>query len=158
MISFWGFQDFSIYLAKCFFFITFKFSLFEFCLLIWTSFSKEQCKLNSSINFFIMQSMTMCREIITMRVPKRPFVFSQLNTKFYSCTQMAIRFFPAKYEILRLYPNGHSFFTAKCKILETVPKRPFMFLQRNIEFWKLYPNSHLYFPQGNTKSNNLSSI
>ena len=100
-----------------------------------------------------------------------------LNSTFHynAGTQAAIRFFTvkyqilqlhpnghsfstAKYEILQLYPNGHSFFTVKCKILKTLPKRPFMFLQRNIEFWKLYPNSHLYFPQGNTKSNNLSSI
>ena len=53
----------------------------------------------------------------TMRVPKRPVAFLQENTKFYSCTQTAIRFF-----------------TAKHKILQTATKRPFMFLQRNIEF------------------------
>ena len=54
---------------------------------------------------------------------KRPFVFLQQNTKFYSCIQTAIRF-----------------------------------LEGNREFLKLYPNGHSYFPQGNTKSNYLSSI
>ena len=29
----------------------------------------------------------------TMHVPKRPFIFLQRNTKFYSCTQTVIRFF-----------------------------------------------------------------
>ena len=28
-------------------------------------------------------------------------------------TKEAIRFYTAKYEILQLYPNGHSFFTTK---------------------------------------------
>ena len=37
--------------------------------------------------------------------------------------------FTGKYKILQLHPNGHSFFTAKCKILEIVPERPFSFLQ-----------------------------
>ena len=31
-------------------------------------------------------------ELHLIRVPKRPFVLLQQNTKFYSCTQMAIRF------------------------------------------------------------------
>ena len=60
-------------------------------------------------------------------VPKRPFVFLQQNTKFYCCTQTAIRFFTAKYKILQLYPNGNSFFTVKYKILQ------------------LYPNVHSFF-------------
>ena len=52
---------------------------------------------------------------LSMRVPKLPVIFLQENTKFYSCTQTAIRFS-----------------TTKHKILKTVTKRPFMFLQRNI--------------------------
>ena len=44
-----------------------------------------------------------------MRVPERPLVSLQRNTKLYSCTQTVIRFFTAKYEILKLYPNGHTF-------------------------------------------------
>ena len=74
--------------------------------------------------------------------------FSQQNTKFYSCTQTAICFFKAKYEILQLYPNISSFF--------------FFFLQRNTKFYsctqttirfftakyeilQLYPNGHSFF-------------
>ena len=51
-----------------------------------------------------------------MRIPQRSLVFSQRNTKFYSCTQTTIRFFTAKYKISQFYPNGHSFFTAKYEI------------------------------------------
>ena len=66
-----------------------------------------------------------------MRVHKRPFVSSQQNTKFYGCTQTVIRFFTAKYEILQLYPNGHSFFHSEMRNFTGVPKRPFVLLQRN---------------------------
>ena len=81
-----------------------------------------------------------------------------------ACTQTAIRFFTAKYEILQLYPNGHSFFlTAIYEILQlspnghsfffyreirnftVTPKRSFVFLQRNAKFWKLYQNGHSFF-------------
>ena len=47
-----------------------------------------------------------------MRAPKEPLVV-----------------FTGKYKILQLHPNGHSFFPAKCKILEIAPERPFGFLQ-----------------------------
>ena len=62
-----------------------------------------------------------------MRVLKRPFVFLQRDTKFCSCTQTVI-----------------CFLTAKCKILKTVPKRPFIFHseRRNLE---LYANYHSLF-------------
>ena len=62
-------------------------------------------------------------------VPKRPSVFLQRNTKFQSCTQAAIRFFTAKYEILKLYQNGHPFFYSEIRNFKVVPKRPFVFLQ-----------------------------
>ena len=53
-----------------------------------------------------------------------------------ACTHAVIRFSKAKYKILQLYPNEHSFFstqtaihffTEKCKILKTAPKRSFVF-------------------------------
>ena len=69
-----------------------------------------------------------------MRVPKQPPVFLQRNTKFQSCTQMAICFFTAQCKILKLYPSGHfSFFTMKYRILKVVPKRPFVFPARKYE-------------------------
>ena len=51
-----------------------------------------------------------------------------------ACTQAAICFFTAKYEILQLHPNGHSFFYREIRNLTVVPKRPFVFLQRNAKF------------------------
>ena len=62
-----------------------------------------------------------------MCVPKRPFFFSQRNTKFYSCTQMAIRF---------LQQN------TKFRI---VPKRPCVLWLRNTKFLKLFRNFNLLF-------------
>ena len=50
-------------------------------------------------------------------VPKRPSVFYSEMQNFETCAQTALRLF-----------------TTKHKILKTVTKRPFMFLQRNIEF------------------------
>ena len=44
-------------------------------------------------------------------VYKWSFIFSQRNTKFYSCLQTVIHFFTAKYEILQLCSNGHLFLT-----------------------------------------------
>ena len=44
-----------------------------------------------------------------MRVPKRPFVFLQQNTKFYSCTRTATCYYTAKYETLQLHSKGHLF-------------------------------------------------
>ena len=52
-------------------------------------------------------------------------IFMNLNIN--ACTQAAIRFFTAKYKILQLYPNGHSFFYGKMQNLE------------------LYPNDHSFF-------------
>ena len=85
--------------------------------------------------FDICIKFTLSAVISTIGVPKRPFVFSQQSTKFYSCTQtairfftvkyeilqftqMIIRFFTTKYEILQLYPNGHSFFNSEIRNLE----------------------------------------
>ena len=50
-----------------------------------------------------------------------------MNLNINACTQAAIRFFTAKYKILQLYPNGHSFFYGKMQNLE------------------LYPNDHSFF-------------
>ena len=47
----------------------------------------------------------------------------------------------------------HCFFYKEIQNFKIVPKLPFVFLQRNTEFWELYPNGHSYFPQGNTKCN-----
>ena len=80
-----------------------------------------------------------------MRVPKWPFIFLELNAKFYSCTQTAIRYFTAKYKILQLYSNDHHFFTVKCKISKLFPNSHFSFLQRNTKFWRLHPNGHSFF-------------
>ena len=75
-----------------------------------------------------------------------------------------------------MYPNNLLYFYSEIQNFKVVLKWPFVFLQRNAkfwnctqaaislflqwntEFWKLYPNDHLFFPQGNTKSNYLSSI
>ena len=43
------------------------------------------------------------------------------------CIQAGICFFTAKYEILQLYPNGHSFFKAKYKILQLYPNNNSIF-------------------------------
>ena len=61
---------------------------------------------------------------------KQLWVDASVVTQINACTQTAICFFTAKY-----------------KILKTVPKRAFRFLQ-----------GHSYFPQGNTKSDYLLSI
>ena len=80
-------------------------------------------------------------------VPKRPFVFLQQNTKFYSCTQSAIRFLQrnAKFRIVPKWPFVFSI--TKHKILKFVPKRPFV-LQNEIEpFSKkcdIYCNKHYW--------------
>ena len=79
-----------------------------------------------------------------MRVPKRPFVFSLRNTKFYSCTQTAIRLFTAEYEILQLCPNGHFFFHSEIQNFTVVPKRLFIFYSE-IQNLELFPNGHSIF-------------
>ena len=78
-----------------------------------------------------------------------------------ACTQDAIRFFIAKYEILTVAPKlpfiflrrDTTFcsctqtairFTAKCKVLKSVPKRPFVFLGEIINL-EWYPNCHSFF-------------
>ena len=72
---------------------------------------------------------------------KRPFVFLQWNAKFCNSSQAAISFF---------YNETQDF--------ENCTQTAIRFLQRNTEFWKLYLNGNSYFPQGNTRSNYLSSI
>ena len=57
-------------------------------------------------------------------------------------------FFTAKYEILRLYPNSHSFcfFHSEIQNFAVVPKRPFVFffLQQNTKF-KIVSDAHSFF-------------
>ena len=60
-------------------------------------------------------------------VYKWSFIFSQRNTKFYSCLQTVIHFFTAKYEILQLSTNGHSFFHSEIRNFTVVFKRSFVF-------------------------------
>ena len=55
-------------------------------------------------------------------------------------------------------PNGHSFFYIEAQNFENCTHAVIRFLQRYTELWKLYPNGHYYFPQGNAKSNYLSSM
>ena len=116
-----------------------------------------------TILMFVQYSSSSCNRIISfnetfhnfygpiMRVPKRPVVFLQENTKFYSCTQTAIRFLERNAKFWNLYPNGHSFFynetqnfencnqtaihvfATKYRILKVVPKRPFVFSTRKYE-------------------------
>ena len=59
-----------------------------------------------------------------------------------ACAQTAIRFFTAKYEILQLHANGHSFFYSEMRNFNVVPKRPFVLLLRNT---KLFQNFNLLF-------------
>ena len=61
-------------------------------------------------------------------VSKRPFVFLQRNTKFYSCTQTTIRFFLQQNTKFRI-----------------VPKRPFVLWLRNTKFLKLFRNFNFLF-------------
>ena len=68
-------------------------------------------------------------------VPKRPFVILQRNTKFYSCTQTAVRFFATNFKILKLYRNGYFVMLQRNKkFFKTAPKRQFAFLEQNTEF------------------------
>ena len=67
-------------------------------------------------------------------VPKRPFVFSQRSTKFYSCTETAILFLTAKYEILQFYPNGLSFFYSEMKNFKNCTQTAIRFSQQNKKF------------------------
>ena len=108
--------------------------------------------------------------------PSGHLFFSQRHTTFYSCIQTTIYFFTtkhniletapkrpfvfftAKHNILQLYPKGHLFFYNETQHFEKCAQKTICFLLRNTELWKLYPNGHLYFPQGNAKSNYLSSI
>ena len=102
-----------------------------------------------------------------MRVPKRSFVFLQRNTKFYSCTQTAshslfyseIRNFTIaskrlfvfdstmrKFTVVPKWPYVFVFFfTAKYKILKTVPKRPYVLSLRNTRILKLHQNSFRFW-------------
>ena len=84
------------------------------------------------------------------------------SKQFNACTQTAIRFFTAKYEILQLYPNGLSFFYSKIRNFENctqtairfsqqnkkfsnVPELPFILWLQNTKFLKLLRNSHVLF-------------
>ena len=80
-----------------------------------------------------------------MRVPKWPFVFLQQNANFYSCTQSAIRYFTAKYEILQLYSNGYSFFYSEMRNFETLPKQPFRFIKTKHKILKTSPKRPFVF-------------
>ena len=51
-----------------------------------------------------------------------------------ACTHAVIRFSKAKYKILQLYPNEHSFFYSKTRNFTVLPKRQFIFLQKNAKF------------------------
>ena len=79
-----------------------------------------------------------------------------------ACTQEAIGFFTAKYEILQLYPNGLSFFYSEMQNFENctqtairfsqqnkkfsnVPKLPFILWVQNKNFLKLFRSSHVLF-------------
>ena len=112
---------------------------------------------SKKLDYYIIPTLVVDKPDV-MRVPKWPFVIFQRNAKCYSCTQTAIHYFAAEYEILQLYSNGHSFFYSEMQNFENCTQMAIRFLQRNTGFWKLYPNGHSYFPQGNTKSNYLSSI
>ena len=80
-----------------------------------------------------------------MRAPKWPFVFLQRNAKIYSCTQTAICYFTAKYEISQLYSNGHSFFYSELKNFETLPKQPFCFFTTKHNNLKTAPKRPFVF-------------
>ena len=80
-----------------------------------------------------------------MCVPKWPFVFLQRNAKFYSCTQTAICYFTAKYEILQLYSNGHSLFYSEMQNFETLPKQPFRFFTTKHKILKTAPKRPFVF-------------
>ena len=105
-------------------------------------------------------------------VPKRPFVFLQRSTKFYSCTQTVIRFLQrstkfysctqtsirflqrnTKFRIVPKWPLF--FFITKQKILKCVPKRPFVFQNEIENFESCTQTANSYFPQVNTKSTYL---
>ena len=79
-------------------------------------------------------------------VAKRPFLTLHWNTKFHSCTQTAIRFFAAKWKILKLRRRPFRFFLRNTKIVKTAPKRLFVFFYNeteNIESCTQTYGSHL---------------
>ena len=47
-------------------------------------------------------------------------------------------------QIIRVQ-NGYSLFYKEIQNFTVVPKRSFVFLQRNEKFWKLYSDGHLFF-------------
>ena len=70
-----------------------------------------------------------------MRVPKRPFVFLQQNTKFYSCLQTAICCYTAKYETLQLHSSRHLFFYSQIQNFTVVPEQPLVIIQPNMKLY-----------------------
>ena len=79
-----------------------------------------------------------------------------------ACTQVVIRVFTAKYEILQLYPNGHSFFFlfffySEIQNSTVLLKRLFVFHseKRNLELyalWQVIPKRSFSFFQQINKS------
>ena len=80
----------------------------------------------------------------TMRVPKRPFVFSQQNTKFYSCTQTAIRFLQRNTKSYSCTQTAIRFFYSEIRNLELYPNGH-LFLVRNTKFLNFFRNFNLLF-------------
>ena len=62
-----------------------------------------------------------------------------------ACTQAPIRFFTAKYQILQLYSNGHSFVYSGIRNFTVVPKRPFFFFTAKYKILQLYQNGYSFF-------------
>ena len=74
-----------------------------------------------------------------MRVPERPLVSLQRNTKLYSCTQTVIRFFTAKYEILKLYPNGLRLFYSEIQNFENYTQTVIRSLTKKYAIFRVIP-------------------
>ena len=77
--------------------------------------------------------------------PKRPFVFLQRNTKFYSCTQTAFRFFYNEMQNFENCTQTAIRFSQKNKKFSNVPKLPFILWLQNTKFLKLFRNGHVVF-------------
>ena len=54
-------------------------------------------------------------------------------------------FFTAKYQILQLHPNDHSFFYSEMQNFETVPKRPFCFFHNETQNFKNFFETTIRF-------------
>ena len=80
-----------------------------------------------------------------MCVPKRPFIFSRQNRKFYCYTQTAIGFSTPKCRILKIVPKRSFVFHSKTKKFRIAPRLPFLLWLQNTKFLKLFQISHLLF-------------